>query len=110
MKHLDWRNRTRTQFISFYNNLEDAQREQQRRRNQPYVRDVGRRIPGSARIAHVRLLRNTNVWAFSRAEMLSMMGTFGDQAQLQTFRTSARSEWFVWGFVPDEFVQNRHLL
>lgn len=110
IKHLDWGNRTRTQFISFYNSLEDAEREQQRRRNQPYVRDVGRRNPRSVRIAHVRLSRNTNVWAFSRAEMLSMMGTFGHEAQLQTMRTSAPSEWFVWGVVPDEFVQNRHSL
>ena len=107
IKHLDWRNRTPTQFISFYNRLEDAQREQQRRRNQPYV---GRRIRGPVRIAHVRLLPNTNVWAFSRAEMLNMMGIFSNQAQQQTFSTSAPSEWFVWGFVPDEFVQNRHLL
>lgn len=41
--HLDWRNRTRTQFVSFYSSLTNAQREQRRRRNQPYVRDVGPR-------------------------------------------------------------------
>jgi len=109
-KHLHWRNSTRTQFISFYNSLQTAEREQQRRRSQTYVPGVGRRIPESVRIAHVRLPRNTNVWAFSRAEMLSMMGTFGHQAQLEMSRVSAPSEWFVWGAVPDEYVQNRHSL
>ena len=110
INHLNWRNRTRTQFISLYNNLADAIREQQRRCNQPFVYNVGYRTPGSVRIAHVRLLQNTNVWAFSRAEMLSMMGIFGGQAQLETLKTSAPSEWFVWGVIPDECVQNRHFL
>lgn len=108
--HLDWKNKTRTQFISLYSNLETAEREQQRRRNQTFVSNVGPRNPESVRIAHVRLSRNTNVWAFSRAEMLSMMGTFGSQMQMEMSQVSAPSEWFVWGVVPDECVQNRHLL
>jgi hypothetical protein len=110
MKHLDWRNRTPTQFISFYDKLEDAEREAQRRRYQLNVPDGGRRFPGTVRIAHVRLPWNTNVWAFSRAEMLSMMSFVGGQAHLDILRFSARGEWFVWGNVPDEFVLNRHLL
>lgn len=108
--HLDWRNSTRTQFISFYNSLKAAEQEQQRRRNQTFVNNVGRRIPESVSIAHVRLPRNTNVWAFSRAEMLSMMGTFSHQTKLEMSQVSAPSEWFVWGAVPDECVQNGHLL
>ena len=96
--------------INFNEILETAEREQQRRRSQTYVPSIGRRTPESVRIAHVRLPRNTNVWAFSRAEMLSMMGTFGHQAQLEMSRVSAPSEWFVWGAVPDEYVQNRHSL
>lgn len=105
-KHLDWGNKVPTQFISFYNSLEAAVREQRRRHSQLH----GTRTPQSSRIAHVRLPRNTNVWAFSRAEMLSMMGTFGPQAQVEMSQVCARSEWFVWGAVPDELVQNRHLL
>jgi hypothetical protein len=76
--------------------LEDAKREQQRRRNHTHV-GASYRSPESVRIAHVRLPRNTNVWAFSRAEMLSMMGIFGNRAQLQTLSNSAPSEWFVVG-------------
>lgn len=109
-KHLNWRNSTRTQFISFYSCLETAEREQQRRRSQTSVLQVGRRRPESVRIAHVRLPQNTNVWVFSRAEMLRMMGIFSPQAQFELSGVSAPSEWFVWGVVPDECVQNRYHL
>ena len=103
-KHLDWKNRERTQFISFYDNLNDALNEAQRRRIQPFVRNAGARDPASVRVAHVRLLQNTSTWSFSRAEMLNMMATFGPQAQWQMLPVSGRSEWFVWGVVPDAEV------
>ncbi|KAK2007895.1 hypothetical protein LZ32DRAFT_609898 [Colletotrichum eremochloae] len=107
-KHLNWCNKAPTQFMSFYNNLKTARCEQYRRCNQTYVHDVGYRRPESVRIAHVRLPRNTNVWAFLHEEMLGMMGTFG--AGLEMSRISDPSELFVWWGVPDECVQNRHLL
>lgn len=109
-RHLDWSNRNRTQFSSFYNLLGAAMREQQRRLNQPFVPNVGHRDGNSVRIAHVRLPQGTNVWAFSRAEMLQMMGTHGGQAQLDMLRISEPSQWFVWGVVPEALVQNRHAL
>lgn len=103
-KHLDWENRERTQFISFYDNLVDALTEQQRRRGQTFVPNVGQRDPASVRVAHVRLPQNTNVWCFSRAEMLNMMETFGSKTQWQMIPVSGQSEWFVWGAVPDHLV------
>lgn len=109
-RHLDWSNRNPTQFISFYGDLGAATREQQRRLHQTFVPGGGHRDGNSVRIAHVRLPRDTNVWAFSRAEMLDMMGVFGQPAQHQTFRTSGPSEWFVWGVVPKDLVQNRSAL
>ncbi|KAK1613522.1 hypothetical protein BDP81DRAFT_443702 [Colletotrichum phormii] len=104
--HLNWRSSTPSQFISFFDSLQDARREQQRRRDKTYVSHVGYRRPESVRIAHVRLQRNTNVWVFSRAEMLRMMRTFGRQAELEMAQSSALGEWFVWGVVPDECVQS----
>ena len=108
--HLDWRNRNRTQFVSFYDNLADALHEQQRRLTQPFVRHAGRRRAPSVQIAHVRIPRGTNVWAFSRQEMLDMIGTFGHVARMEMFRMSGVSEWFVWGVVPETLVQNRSAL
>jgi hypothetical protein len=29
-----------------------------------------------------------------------MMGSFGDQSQLQMLSVSGREEWFAWGVVP----------
>jgi hypothetical protein len=96
-QHLDWRNRRPTQFISFYDNQLDASREAQRRRN---LHQQGR---GPIRIAHVRLPRGSNVWSFSREEMLGMMNALNNNDwQLMAF--SGAREWFVWGFVPDRFV------
>lgn len=109
-QHLDWRNRQSTQFISFYGDQNAAIQEQHLRRHQNFVPGVGQRDVGSVRIAHVRLPRHTGIWVFSRDEMLDMMQTFGPQARLEAFTTSGRSEWFVWGHVPEEFVYNRHVL
>lgn len=104
-KHLEWRNRDRTQFISFYSRWDGALNERRRRRNQLYVLGVGHRILGSIRVAHVRLPRYTDVWVFSRIEMLGMMGAFSHQAGLEMLEESAPSEWFVWGDVPNTLVQ-----
>lgn len=109
-RHLDWTNRRPTQFISFYEDEQAARREARRRRNQAWVAGVGPRNPASVQIARVRLLRGTNVWAFSRGEMLSMMGAFGQAARLELLRVSTPGEWFVWGCVPEMAVINREAL
>lgn len=109
-RHLNWSNRIPTQFVSFYDNMADAARAQHHRRSRPFVSGGIYRDPNSVRIAHVRLPRGTNVWAFSRAEMLDMMGVFGNAARLEMLRTSGANEWFVWGVVPEALVQNRHAL
>ncbi|KAH7012031.1 uncharacterized protein B0I36DRAFT_53917 [Microdochium trichocladiopsis] len=109
-KHLEWSNRTLTQFISFYKNQRDAEDEQQRRRNQTRVAGGHYRKPESVRIAHVRLERNTHVWAFSRKEMLSMMGSLDPASQRELSPMSGLNEWFVWGLVPDKCVENRRSL
>ena len=96
--------------ISLYGNAADAMQERQRRINNPFVAGVGWRNPNSVRVAHVRLLRGTRVWVFSREEMLNMMGTFGAAAQVEMFRMSHPSEWFVWGAIPEIDVHNRHNL
>ena len=80
-QHLDWYNRQPTQFISLFADRNAAAQEAQRRRNQAFVPGGGQRIPNSVRTAHIRLSRGTNVWFFSRAEMLAMMATFGPQAR-----------------------------
>lgn len=108
--HLKWTNRIPTQFVSFYNNMEDASQEWQRRRNQSIVPGGARRDPNSVRIAHVRLPRGTNVWALSRMEMLDMMAFFGGAARGKMFATSEANEWFVWGSVPNSLVHNRYTL
>ncbi|GIZ45346.1 hypothetical protein CKM354_000851900 [Cercospora kikuchii] len=109
-QHLNWRNRKATQFVSLYSDPAAAQHEQQRRRNQGIVPGVGPRNVHSVRIAHVRIPPGTGVWFFSRSEMLEMMATFGDGARFEMFTTSAPSEWFVWGRVPEELVLNRTAL
>lgn len=106
--HSDWKYRGRTQFISFYGKLESAQKEAQRRRKQEYIPGGGRRDPDSVRIAHVRLFRGTKVWFFSRDQMLRMMQCFGWNAAYQMTTCSHPDEWYVYGDVPDEHVQNRN--
>jgi len=63
----------------------------------------------SVRVAHVRLPHNTNVWAFSRQEMLNMVGALDNNTH-DIFATSGTSEWFVWGSVPEHLVVNQHEL
>jgi hypothetical protein len=109
-RHLYWKNRIPTQFLSFYDNMADASQELNRRRSHLFVQGVGRRDPNSVRIAHVRLSRGTNVWAFSRLEMLDMMDVFGSSARRDMFLTSGASEWFVWGGIPEALIQNRYAL
>lgn len=109
-QHLDWRNRIATQFVSFYGDHAAALVEQQRRIDRPYVPGGQRRDTSTVRVAHVRLPRNTKVWAFSRLELLDMMAAFGGNARCDTFLTTAPSEWFVWGAIPDDLVLNRHNL
>lgn len=109
-RHLEWRNRRRTQFVSFYGNVAAATQEWQRRRSQLWAPGVGQRNLNSIRIAHIRLPRNTNVWAFSRAEMLDMMGTFGSKVRLELSGVSGVDEWFVWGAIPENLILNRHQL
>lgn len=106
-RHLDWKNRIRTQFVSFYDNRAAALQEQQRRSGQRVVKDVGYRDPNSVRIAHVHIPRDTHLWVFSRTEMLNMMGVFGDAARLDMLKVSGANEWLVWGVVPEELVVNR---
>jgi hypothetical protein len=96
-RHLNWQNSVKTQFISFYDNQADARREAQRRRR---MYTPGR---GAVRIAHVRLSLGTNVWFFSRQEMLAMMRAVDDYG-MDLVSCSGRTEWFVWGRVPDEYV------
>lgn len=107
MRHSDWKNRGRTQFISFYHSFNAAQQEAQRRMQQLHVSGGYLRNPNSVRIAHVRLPRGTNVWFFSRSEMLRMMEGFGSHAANGMHRVSHPDEWYVWGDVPDENVVNR---
>jgi hypothetical protein len=96
-RHLDWHNRVDTQFISFYDNQADAKREAQRRRSM----NTPRR--GSVRIVHVRIPLGTDVWFFSRQEMLDMMRALNDYS-LDLMTCSGPTEWFVWGRVPEEYV------
>lgn len=58
----------------------------------PIYRRVGDRDPISVGIAHVRLPRDNNVWAFSRAEMLMMMGIFGNVARLDKLDMTGANE------------------
>ena len=90
-RHLDWSNRRPTQFISFYDDLATARREKSRRI------DSGRRQ--AVRIAHIRLNNGTNVWFFSKQELLSMMQAVNEPA-FDINRTMGRGEWMVWGAVP----------
>ena len=96
-RHLDWRNRVDTQFISFYDNQADARREAQRRRN------MNTRGRGPVRIAHVNIPLGEGVWLFSRQEMLGMMRAVGD-CGIDLMRCSGSTEWFVWDHVPDRCV------
>nr|POF06889.1 hypothetical protein CFP56_31513 [Quercus suber] len=106
--HLDWNNREDTQFISFYSSLGAASIEQRRRQRQHFVAGVGYREADSVQIAHVRLSRDSNVWLFSRAEMLGMMKKVTwPMAVHNLWLTSGAQEWFVWWNVPEQFVQNR---
>jgi hypothetical protein len=100
-KHLDWYNRSPTQFVSFYDNKTDASQEWARRRRCPVVPGGKRRDPNSVLMAHVRLPRGTKVWFFSRQDMLVMMGAFGGTARQEMLQTSGAKEWFVWGVVPE---------
>ncbi len=50
------------------------------------------------------------MWVFSRDEMLKMMDMAEPGLSLAMLTTSAPSEWFVWGSVPEEFVVNRDQL
>nr|POF18006.1 hypothetical protein CFP56_13417 [Quercus suber] len=107
LKHLDWGNREATQFISFYADHGYAVAEQQRRMNQPFVSGVGYRNRHSVRIAHVRLARDSNVWVFSRQDLLNMMQTNFPASVRELWVSSGPQEWFVWGTVPETFVYNR---
>ncbi|EMC97247.1 hypothetical protein BAUCODRAFT_121743 [Baudoinia panamericana UAMH 10762] len=109
-RHLDWKNRRRTQFISLYGNEATAIRERQRRCSQLWVPGVGQRELTSIRIAHIRLPSNTKVWAFSRVEMLHMMGTFGSEVRSELFTVLGVDEWFVWGAISANLIVNRHQL
>ena len=105
-RHLKWKNRHPTQFVSLYADQTAAQTEAERRMGHVWT-PSGRRDPNSVRIAHIRLPRGTNVWFFSRAKMLDMMATFGPGAQQAMFATSHPSEWFIWGGVPATDVLNQ---
>ncbi|KAK5165728.1 uncharacterized protein LTR77_008651 [Saxophila tyrrhenica] len=117
-KHLDPLNRHPTQFISFYSEREAALAEVQRRRWE--VKVPGPTKPGeleptmrdrdvtSVRMAHVRLHPGTEVYFFSRAEMLEMMEVHPEVGMEQyVLEHSVPSEWFVWGYVREECVENR---
>jgi len=91
-RHLDWNNRIPTQFVSFYDNMADASQPLDQRRGRPIVWGVGLRDPNTVRIAHVRLPRGTNIWAFSRPEMVNMMDVFGSSARRDMFMTSEANE------------------
>lgn len=110
LRHADWRNRQSTQFISFFANRTVAEHEAHRRRLNTYIPGGRRRDPNSVRVAHVRLPRGTNVWFFSRSEMLRMMQTLGGTAAMNMLQVSHPNEWYVWGDVPDENVENRNNL
>lgn len=103
-RHLNWANREHTQFISFYSDRADAIRERNRRRGQTNVPKGEHRDASSVRVAHVRITPNSNIWAFSRNEMLAMMSSFG-MPVFDIMASSHPNEWFVWGDVPDQLVQ-----
>jgi hypothetical protein len=105
-KHLDWRNRQPTQFISLYDSLEHAKAEKERRLNK--IR-YGRQ-PNTVKIAHVRLDGNCRVWANSRDEILAMMNAVGYSGRTDVFTNLGSSEWLVLGFIPEELLVNRSSL
>ncbi|KAK5744993.1 hypothetical protein LTR17_001744 [Elasticomyces elasticus] len=100
LEHQKWANRNPTQFISFVDRANVARAERNRRRAQVLPPGGGVRIPASVRIAHIRLLRGTNVWSFNRAETVAMMQAVNGPAH-QVFVTMGSSEWLVFGDVPN---------
>ncbi|KAF2453107.1 hypothetical protein BDY21DRAFT_357290 [Lineolata rhizophorae] len=104
-KHLDWGNREPTQFISFYDNRDSAFKEARRRRAASLAafgrrRQLGKqdRDPGTVSVAHVRLDKNSNVWVFSKEELMRMIPEY------DIFQMAGKNEWFVWEYVPLEHV------
>lgn len=97
-KHLNWRSSEPTQFISFYGNLADAQKEQARRQAMPWI------DARSVRIVQVEIDAASGVWAFNRDDLLNMMNSFG-RANYDIFTTIHPQEWLVWEFVPRNNVR-----
>lgn len=82
--------------------------EKARRRQQINVPGGGERNPQTVCVAMVRLRPGTNVWFFSKQELLTMMQTVGESAQ-DINATMSRSEWLVWGSVQDSCVVNHDI-
>ena len=82
--------------------------EKARRRQQINVPGGGERIRQTVRVAMARLRPGTNVWFFSKPELLTMMQTVGESAQ-DINATMSRSEWLVWGSVQDSCVVNHDI-
>jgi hypothetical protein len=101
-KHLDWRNREPTYFISFYISRAAACAEAQRRRRHWNVGGNSRQ-PDSVRVATVsaQALDHAKVFYFSNEELIKMLVLPSNHP----IRSSlGREEWFVMEFAPRETV------
>ena len=99
-RHLKWRNRRPTQFISFYNNLADALREFRRRRNNvsPHY------AAATVRIAVIQIIASDNIWAFPKQQLMAMMNSIGGNVS-DINASMGGNEWMVWEFVPRRCVR-----
>lgn len=94
-QHLNWSNRNPTQFISFYDDLDKAHDERNRR--------AGSRPPDTVHIVVVDLKNGQDLWANNKQEIMEMMQAFGDTA-FDINATMGRNEWLVWGCVLPQYV------
>lgn len=94
MDHLDPWNRNPTEFISFYGNMVHAVEDILRRQGEPFVAGQWRDLD-SIQLAVVHLRESSPVWAFSRDDVLRMVGHDEEVAYALD-----EDEWFVWGHIP----------
>jgi hypothetical protein len=104
-RHLDWRNRTPTQYISLYEDFDEARREAGRRIRQPFVPGGARRFRESVQMVRVRANLNNNRVLRERELLESLQYFQGfDAANLVWNNIQARSECLIWGDIPEKWV------
>lgn len=89
--------------------MQRAQEEQQRRCNQQYITSFGHRTPKSVRLRMCGFHETQMFGLFHEQESLEWWEHLGIRHDCKHLEP-ARSEWLVWGVVPDEAVQVTYLL